>query len=74
MVRWMSILVCVGATLSTAVFGVAAYRANEDRWHQGPTVFTFSSTHGLHEMDVLLLGAAVTSAVIALIAALIARR
>jgi len=56
------------------VIGAIGVRANDLRWHQGPVVIKLSPTHGLHEMDVFLLGLALASALIALIAAVIAKR
>lgn len=73
-IRVIALAVSLLACLSAATFGVVAFRANEQRWHQGPTVFALSPTHGLHELDVLLLGAAGAFAVVALTAAVIARR
>lgn len=66
----------VALIAATVAFGcgLLAYRANEDRWREGPTIVVISPTHGVHEMDVLLLGAALSSAMIALIALLIAKR
>jgi len=61
--------------LTASLFlGAIAAQANDHRWRQGPVVYRLSPTHGFHEMDILLLGAAGVSAAVALIAALIARR
>jgi len=58
----------------SALFGVLSYRANENRWHEGPTLVIFSPGHGLHEMDAVLISAAIIFAVAGVIAALLAKR
>jgi len=73
-VRVIALAISFLAGLTATTFGVVAVRANEVRWHQGPTVLVLSPTHGLHKLDVLLLGAAMISAMVALIASIIARR
>jgi hypothetical protein len=61
--------------LTIALFiGAIAFQANDHRWRQGPVVLTISPTHGLHEMDLRFIGAAAACAVLALIAAVMARR
>jgi S-adenosylmethionine:tRNA-ribosyltransferase-isomerase (queuine synthetase) len=73
-IRLLASVVAILSGLTTAALIVIAFRANELRWHQGPTIIVITPTHGLHEMDVLLLGLVLASALIALISAVIARR
>jgi hypothetical protein len=56
--------VAVAFALAALVVGFAAFEANKDRWHQGPTLLVISPGHGLHEMDLLLLGLALALAVL----------
>jgi multisubunit Na+/H+ antiporter MnhB subunit len=72
--RRLSCFIALCSGSASIGFVVLAYRANEVRWRQGPVVLPLSSTHGLHQMDVLLLTAAGASGALSLIAAMIAKR
>ena len=62
------------AGLLATTFAAFALRANAERWHEGPTVFILTASHGLHRTDVVLLGAACASAFVALVASILAER
>jgi hypothetical protein len=62
------------AGLGATAFAAVALRANAERWHEGPTVVVLTATHGLHETDLWLLGAAAGSALVALVASILAER
>ena len=62
------------AGLSATTFAAFALRANAERWHEGPTVVVLTATHGLHETDLWLLGAACVSAFVSLVASILSER
>ena len=64
-------ILCAAGAIGLVVFALVT---NSGRWNEGPVVIPLTENHGLHRMDLLLIGAAGIAGAIAWIAARSARR